>query len=151
MDDIKQLAILIFTSGAIFSFLQFLIQRYDNRKGVEKQLVELHTEIDSKIDEVNKNVDNRIDEVNKNVDALSDKVDENQAILARTHILRFADDLKNGISHSEEYFEQQLDDIKTYNMYCDTHKDFKNERTVLSSEYIKKRYSAEVLESQDGN
>lgn len=135
-DILKEFAALIISSSALLSLVQFLIQRHDNRKGVEKQLKELDKRIDTKLNEVNQNVDTKILE-------LSNKVDENQAILARTHILRFADDLKNGITHSDEYFEQQLDDIKTYDLYCKSHPDFKNERTVLSSAFIKRRYTEE--------
>ena len=38
--------------------------------------------------------------VKKAIDDLSEKVDRNQAILARTHILRFDDELLNDIKHS---------------------------------------------------
>lgn len=147
MEDLKELAILIFSSGAFFALLQFLIQRHDNKKGIEKQL-------SSKLSELDVKIDNKLNEVNQNVNAkftdLNEKVDQNQAVLARTHILRFADDLKNGVTHSDEYFEQQLDDIKTYNLYCQTHPTFKNERTVLSSEFIIRRYNEEQFGKQVG-
>ena len=125
--------IALITSQAFFSFLQFWLQRRDNKKGLEKELKKTN----EKIDNVKIKFDKRIDETN-------DKIDRNQAILARTHILRFADEQKQyctvGISHSKEYFEQQLDDITTYTEYCEEHPKFKNERTVMSSEYIKDEY-----------
>ena len=117
-------------SNAIFSFIQFIITRHDNKKGMEKEL----SKTNEKIDNVEKKFDKRIDETN-------DKADRNQATLARTHILRFADEQRSGIiPHSKEYFEQQLDDIKTYTDYCEEHKEYKNERAVMASEYIKEEY-----------
>lgn len=40
---------------------------------------------------------------------------------ARTRILRFSDELRRGIKHSEESFNQVLEDIDYYEAYCDTH------------------------------
>lgn len=127
---ILPIVLALMTSQAFFSFLQFWLQRKDNKKGIEKELKKTN----EKIDNVEKKFDKRIDETNG-------KIDRNQATLARTHILRFADEQKSGIiPHSKEYFEQQLDDIKTYNDYCSEHKEYKNERAVMASEYIKEEY-----------
>ena len=105
----------VLTSGAVFSFIQFLITLAFNRKDKTK-------EIDEKLD------------------SLSERMDANAAILARTHILRFADELRNGVKHSNEYFRQQLEDCDTYARYCETHPDFKNSYTVLADKYIKETY-----------
>lgn len=102
-------------SGAVFSFVQFLISLYFSRKDKNK---DLETKIDN----------------------LSNKMDENQAILARTHILRFSDELKNGIEHSAEYFRQQLDDCDTYDKYCEMHPDFKNSYTMIANKHIKETF-----------
>ena len=63
----------VLASGAVFSFVQFLITFGFSRRDHTKEL-------ESKIDK------------------LSERIDENAAILARTHILRFSDELKNGVS-----------------------------------------------------
>ncbi len=81
-----------------------------------------------------------IEIVSNKVDDLSVKVDKNQAILARTHILRFSDELKNNIIHSEEYFRQQLDDCDTYEKYCETHPEFINSYTQMANKHIKETY-----------
>jgi len=105
----------VLTSGAVFSFIQFLItlafSRRDKSKAIEQKL-----------------------------DALADRVDENQAILARTHILRFSDEIRNGVEHSQEYFRQQLDDCDTYNKYCEKHPEFKNSYTAIADKHIKDTY-----------
>lgn len=125
-----QLVALILGSGAFFSFLQFIITRYDNRKGMEKELQKTN----EKIDIVEAKFDKRIDETN-------DNIARNQAVLCRTHILRFADEQRSGtVAHSKEYFEQQIQDIDTYETYCNTHPEFRNGLTVMASEYIRSEY-----------
>lgn len=42
---------------------------------------------------------------------------------ARTRILRFSDELRRGVKHSEESFNQVLDDIDGYETFCDSHAD----------------------------
>ena len=110
-DLILKIAGLVLGSGALFSFLQFIIQRYDNKKGMQKQ-----------------------------IDKIYDRMDERDAIQARTHILRFNDELENGMKHSKDYFRQQIQDIDTYEEYCRTHPDFANGLTVMASKYIKSEY-----------
>lgn len=105
----------VLASGAVFSFFQFLISLYFSRKDKSK-------------------------DIEKKIDDLSEKIDENQAILARTHILRFSDELKNGMEHSAEYFRQQLDDCDTYDKYCETHPDFKNSYTMIANKHIKETF-----------
>ena len=111
------------TSGAVFSFIQFLIQFAFSRKDKSKLLGE-------------------------KIDALKDRVDENQAILARTHILRFSDEIRNGIEHSQEYFRQQLDDCDTYEKYCEKHPDFKNNYTMIANKHIKETYERLIQEGK---
>jgi len=110
MEDkpVENIWIAVITSGAIFSFIQFLITLFFSRKDKLKEIEE--------------------------------KIDANAAILARTHILRFADELRNGVEHSNEYFRQQLEDCDTYARYCETHPGFKNSYTELADKYIKETY-----------
>jgi hypothetical protein len=84
----------------------------------------------------------------KGLEDLNAKVDRNQAILARTHILRFADDLRNGIHHSEEYFRQQMLDCDTYDAYCRDHPNFSNGLTVIASKYIKDEFIKHYTEGK---
>lgn len=105
----------VFASGGFWAFIQFLISRRDKTQ-------------------------QRLTEISDQMGKLSDKIDHNAAVLARTHILRFDDELLNGIEHSREYFRQQLDDIDTYDDFCAVHPEFKNSYTVMASEHIKSTY-----------
>lgn len=84
-----------------------------------------------------KELETKIDRSNEKIDKVDEKIDMNQAVLARTHILRFSDELKNGIEHSAEYFRQQLDDCDTYDEYCEAHPNFKNSYTMVANKHIK--------------
>ena len=111
----NEIIITVLASSAVFSFIQFLISLAFSRKDKTK-------------------------EISEKIDALSDRIDANQAILARTHILRFSDELKNGIEHSNEYFRQQLDDCDTYERYCEKHPEFKNSYTEIANKHIKETF-----------
>lgn len=115
-NSIVDIIVAVVCSGAFFSFAQFLLTRFDTKKGIEKK-----------------------------VDMLAEQLAEHKATLARTHILRFADELRNGTKHSDEYFRQQILDIDTYNNYCETHPNFANGLTRMASEYIREEYRKEYL------
>ena len=86
-------------------------------------------------------LDDKMDDIAKRVGSLEDTIEENEAILARTHILRFNDELYNGIRHSKEYFDQQLEDCDRYDKYCEKHPHFRNSRTVMATQNIKDTYN----------
>ena len=117
------IVVAIIGSNALFGFLQFiiqfLVQRNDMRQSFGKGLEELNA-----------------------------KVDRNQAVLARTHILRFADDIRNGVHHSEEYYRQQMLDCDTYDAYCRDHPNFSNGLTVIASKYIKDEFIKHYTEGK---
>lgn len=91
-------------------------------------------------------VDSKLDDISSKVNDLDEKIKEANAKTARTHILRFADELYNRqVKHSKEYFDDILDDIDDYEEYCDKHKSFKNGKTVIAVAQIRKIY-AELYE-----
>lgn len=70
---------------------------------------------------------------------------EFKAECARANILRFADDLLNGVHHSKEYFDQILKDIKRYNDYCSDHPEFPNFATVAATKLIQEQYEKQFM------
>lgn len=66
--------------------------------------------------------------------------DEQWASLSRTHILRFGDEIRHGVVHSKEHFDQVLLDIKKYDRYCDEHKDYENDVAHATIDLIRKKY-----------
>lgn len=78
----------------------------------------------------------QVQHIAKRMDDMEVREAEKEAIAARNRILRFGDEIRNGERHSAEYFRQMMDDITAYQHYCDTHPQFKNERTVQTIKII---------------
>lgn len=74
------------------------------------------------------------------VDVL-DKLDENSASTCRYRLIRFDDELRHDVKHTQEHFDQILDDITTYENYCKEHPLYPNSKAVLAIENIKETYS----------
>lgn len=114
----------ILGSVGLFTFLQFLITRHDNKKGTMAWMKE---EI-----------------VSMRADMKRDKADD-----ARRRILTAADELRCNVTlHSLEWFNQLNEDIDRYEKYCDKHPDYSNNKALQSIEYIKRNY-AKRLEKND--
>lgn len=112
----------ILLGGGILTFVQFLINRHDSKNDKEDSIL------------------SAIKTLSGRVERIEQSLDERDAILARTHILRFKDELYNDIKHSQEYFEQTLDDIQTYDQFCSEHPKFANGRTKAAAKYIQDEY-----------
>ena len=116
--------------GGFFTLIQFLIQRYDSRRGELKA------------------IRNDVTEIRKEIRMLDDKGDRREAVDCRVRILRFEDELQEMRRHSKDSFDQVMTDITTYDHYCDQHPEFKNSQTVATVEHIKKVY-VERLDKHD--
>ena len=76
------------------------------------------------------------------VAALEDTVEEREAVSCRVRILRFSDELRRNVNHSQESFEQVIADIDYYEKYCIKHPDFKNNKTIVAKKRIIDVYEA---------
>ena len=63
-----------------------------------------------------------------------------RAVTSRQRILRFADEMYTGVYHSRDHFEEILEQIDSYDKFCEAHADFKNGRTVAAAKLIKDQY-----------
>ena len=106
----------VFASSGLWGLIQYIVARRDN-------------------------TGDKIDKLMALVQEISERVDHSSATNARTRVLRFDDELINGIHHSKEYFQQTLEEIDTYEAYCSKHPDFKNNACVLAIEHIRRVYS----------
>lgn len=82
----------------------------------------------------------KVESLEKEVQSLRDEGAERAAKDCRVRILRFGDEVLHDKRHTKEHFDQILQDITEYDKYCDTHKDFKNNMTVMTTEHIKATY-----------
>ena len=115
MTDIVAVVVAVLASSGLWGLVQFLVNRKD--KTAEK-----------------------IDKIMEVVLEVSERVDNNSATNARTRILRFDDELINGVHHSKEYFQQTLEEIDTYEQYCTKHPNYKNNACILAIEHIRRVY-----------
>lgn len=108
--------------GGLIGFLEFLIRRKDNKDDKHSEVLKQLKEISEKISDV----ENRLDK--ENADA------------ARRNILIFDDELRRCLSHSEESFNQVLDDINFYERYCIENPKYENSKAVNAIANINRTY-----------
>ncbi len=94
-------------------------------------------------------------EVVEKLDALSCKLDshiqedcEAKADEGRLRVLRFGDEVRRGIQHTEEHWTDILRDIDRYEAYCDSHPNYENNRATRTIQYLKNIFD-EHLENND--
>lgn len=117
-------------SNALWGFIQFLIQRKDNKNDCAKKILDMIQKLDEKIDK------------------LDGELSERTAVSCRVRILKFMDEILEGWSHSYDSYIQVLQDITNYERFCAEHPLFKNNQTVATIEYIRNDYQ-ERLEKND--
>ena len=117
-------------SNALWGFIQFLVQRKDNKSDCSKKIIEMIQKLDEKIDK------------------LDGELSERSAISCRVRILKFMDEILEGWQHSHDSYTQVLQDITNYTNYCAENPTFKNNQTEASIQYIKNDYQKH-LETND--
>ena len=117
-------------SNALWGFIQFLVQRKDNKEDCAKKIVEMIEKLDGKIDK------------------LDNELSERSAISCRVRIIKFMDEILEGWNHSHDSYVQVMQDITNYLRYCAEHPEFKNHQTEATIAHIKADYQ-ERLEKND--
>ncbi len=95
----------------------------------------------------NKEVLTKLDVLEERVDKLEEKANtqKNDSEIreiraARRRILRCSDEIRRKERHSEEFFNDVLDDITNYKQYCSEHPEFQNEKAVLAIQLVERTY-----------
>lgn len=129
-ESIIAIFVAVVGSNALWGFIQFLIQRKDNKGDCAKKILEMIQKLDEKIDK------------------LDGELSERSAISCRVRIIKFMDEILEGWSHSHDSYVQVMQDITNYLRYCAEHPEFKNHQTEASIEHIEADYQ-ERLEKND--
>ena len=82
----------------------------------------------------------RVDELLEQFNELNYKVDCNKADTCRMMILDFNGEIKRGIHHDEEQFNEVISLIDKYERFCRNNPDYPNNKAVLAIENIKNVY-----------
>ena len=89
---------------------------------------------------INKEVMDKVDSLSQKVDELEEAEERERIRFARQRILRFNDEILCGQKHSKEHFDETLEDITAYEHYCNTHKDYENDKAILAIETVREVY-----------
>lgn len=89
---------------------------------------------------INKEMMDKLESLDKEVTQLRDATALESVLNCRVRILHFGDETLHDQKHTKEHFDQILRDIDKYEHYCDTHPEFENNVTVLTSTRIKEIY-----------
>lgn len=93
----------------------------------------------------NGETNDRLDLIEKTMAEHMAESEQKEALHNRSMILRFADEMYDEMYHSQDHFEEIIERIDKYEEYCTEHPGFKNGRTAVSEEIIRKQYK-ECLE-----
>ena len=85
--------------------------------------------------------------VHKELDELKEREAIKNADDARNRILKFADELRQHIRHSKEYFDQIISDIDMYLAFCRDNKDYPNSKADIAIKYILECYDKVIKEN----
>ena len=124
---------LIVTIGTIITVI------INNRKKTEESLDSFKAELTRASKETN----DKVDALDKKLSGHIKENEEDNMKQVRTRILRFYDEVCEKRLHSENHFEDILDDIDDYEKYVASHKDFKNNRGEAAMRHIKEVYHVE--------
>lgn len=89
---------------------------------------------------INGEVIARMEKLSDDVATIQQTMDERDAILRRSRILLFGDEILHEVRHSKEHFDQILLDISTYEDYCREHPAFENNIARQTIELIQTVY-----------
>lgn len=95
---------------------------------------------------INKEMMDKLESLDKEMKQLRDATALESALNCRVRIIHFGDETLHGQKHTKEHFDQILRDIDKYEHYCNTHPEFENNVTVLTSARIKEIYQKRLAD-----
>lgn len=85
---------------------------------------------------INAEVLAEVSSMRADLETLKSDVNKENADLRRIRILGFADEIRRDVRHSEESFNQVLDDITAYERYCLNHPNYENRKATAAISFI---------------
>lgn len=98
----------------------------------------INSEVIHKVDSIEKQLSGLESEVERERRERIEDMSIDRAERARTRILRFNDEIVNGMPHTREYFDDVLRDIDVYEQYCATHPTYRNTKAVEAIGNVKR-------------
>lgn len=89
---------------------------------------------------INREIMTEVREMHQSLDQHIALDDQRDADRKRMRVLRFNDELIHGVRHTQEHFNEVLDDITAYERYCESHPNYQNNKAVMAIENVKRTY-----------
>lgn len=75
------------------------------------------------------------------VNEIAIQFEEQRFETSRYRIIRYDDEMKQGIKHSDDHKEQIVEDVEKYDAYCESHPHFKNHKGQGARDRIMEHYN----------
>ena len=82
----------------------------------------------------------KVNKISNELETHIKRTEEERINQVRQRILRFSDEVMYDSGHSQEHYNDILEDINKYEKYCKTHPDFVNNKAVMAIDTIKEAY-----------
>lgn len=131
----------IFISGVVTCVFMTIIQKASKKYKPWTWLAEQFGKAANKemLDKLDK-IETRVSDLEKSDNQQANAIQKQEVKAARRRILRFSDEIRKKDRHSEEFFNDVLDDITFYKQYCKSHPEFENEKAVLAIKLVEATY-----------
>lgn len=116
--------------GGLIGFIEFLIRRKDEKEDKNSEILKA------------------VKDLSKKVSDIETRLDKENADNARRNILAFDDELRRGMDHSEESFNQILEDTNFYTRYCKDHPEYENNKAINAIAHINTVYQQVKAENK---
>lgn len=128
--DVIQTVISGLVGGGLIGFIEFLIRRKDEKSSRWTEILDA------------------IDGLKKEIVGIDERFDKENADNARRNILSFDDELRRGMDHSEESYNQILEDVNYYSRYCKSHPEYENNKASNAIRHINDVYQRVKAENK---
>lgn len=146
-----QVVLAVIGSSALFTFVQFLINRRDSRNDKFKEVISKIDDVDSKVSDGFDAVDVKMEKLREDMTAsdiaIRDSLEATKATTSRVRILRASDEILHRMKHSKEWFDQLNDDITFYETYCRDHPEFVNNKAKHAIDNINDVYAKALADN----
>lgn len=88
-----------------------------------------------------KGIQKDLEGVHKELDQMKSTEELREATNCRNRILRFDDELRRKVDHSEEYYNQILEDVSFYRKFCTAHESYPNAKADSAMQNIEETYN----------
>ena len=82
----------------------------------------------------------KVNKISSELEAHIQRTEVERINQIRQRIIRFSDEVMYDTGHSQEHYNDILEDINKYEQYCKTHPDFVNNKAAMAIDTIKEAY-----------